>query len=146
MKKIIHGMLIAAGLFCALPAAATEMVYTPINPSFGGNSMNGTFLMSQAEAQNTHKDPSLSSSYSRDPLESFEESLTRRILSNLAGSIVESTFGYGDSELSEGFYQVGDYEIEVTGADTGDVSVTITDDGTGNQTTIVIPSTLGTGL
>ncbi|MEA1832543.1 curli assembly protein CsgF [Methylobacterium durans] len=41
-------------LFCALPvisAQATEQVYRPVSPTFGGNPLNGTFLLSTAQAQ-----------------------------------------------------------------------------------------------
>ena len=33
------------------PALATEQVYHPISPTFGGNPGNGTFLLSTAQAQ-----------------------------------------------------------------------------------------------
>lgn len=35
------------------PAAcnATQLVYHPVNPTFGGNPLNGTYLLSQAQAQ-----------------------------------------------------------------------------------------------
>lgn len=34
-----------------LPAAATEQLYRPVSPTFGGNPLNGTFLLSTAQAQ-----------------------------------------------------------------------------------------------
>lgn len=33
------------------PALATEQVYHPISPTFGGNPLNGPFLLSTAQAQ-----------------------------------------------------------------------------------------------
>ena len=33
------------------PAAASELIYHPVNPTFGGNPLNGSFLLSQAQAQ-----------------------------------------------------------------------------------------------
>jgi curli production assembly/transport component CsgF len=33
------------------PASASEMVYHPVSPSFGGNPLNGSFLLSTAQAQ-----------------------------------------------------------------------------------------------
>src|ERR1700742_1786966 len=33
------------------PAMASEMVYHPVSPSFGGNPLNGSFLLSTAQAQ-----------------------------------------------------------------------------------------------
>ena len=38
---------------------ATELVYTPVNPSFGGNPLNGTWLLNNAQAQNDYDDPDL---------------------------------------------------------------------------------------
>lgn len=34
-----------------LPASATEQVYHPVSPTFGGNPLNGSFLLSTAQAQ-----------------------------------------------------------------------------------------------
>jgi len=33
------------------PVMATEQVYHPVSPTFGGNPLNGTFLLSTAQAQ-----------------------------------------------------------------------------------------------
>jgi curli production assembly/transport component CsgF len=33
------------------PALASELIYHPVNPTFGGNPLNGSFLLSQAQAQ-----------------------------------------------------------------------------------------------
>ena len=33
------------------PALASELVYHPVNPTFGGNPLNGAPLLSQAQAQ-----------------------------------------------------------------------------------------------
>lgn len=35
----------------AFGASASELVYRPINPSFGGDPLNGNWLLSQATAQ-----------------------------------------------------------------------------------------------
>ena len=34
-----------------------ELVYQPINPNFGGNPLNGSYLLNSAQAQNTYTDP-----------------------------------------------------------------------------------------
>lgn len=39
------------------PAAASQLIYTPVNPSFGGNPLNGTFLLNKAQAENNHQPP-----------------------------------------------------------------------------------------
>ena len=40
--------LVALGL---MPASATEQVYHPVSPTFGGSPSNGTFLLSTAQGQ-----------------------------------------------------------------------------------------------
>ena len=131
---------LAAAVSCFQPAFAAQLVYAPINPSFGGNPLNGGFLLNQAEAQNKFKDKKTDASYTRDPMEYFEESLVRRVLNNLANNIVDDAFGGISSELADGFYQFGDYTIEVVTSVGDNVTVTITDLGTGNTTTIDVPN------
>jgi len=43
----------AIGLTAAMmvPASAGQLVYQPTNPTFGGNPLNGTFLLSTAQTQ-----------------------------------------------------------------------------------------------
>lgn len=118
---------------------ATELVYTPVNPSFGGNPINGTYLLNQAQAQDKHKDPN--SVLGRDPMEYFEESLVRRVLNNLATQVIDDAFGAGDAGLTSGFYQFGDYTIDVDASNTDILDVTISDLGSGNTTSIQIPTT-----
>jgi curli production assembly/transport component CsgF len=43
--------LVAIGVNASASAFASEMVYHPVNPTFGGNPLNGTFLLSTAQAQ-----------------------------------------------------------------------------------------------
>jgi curli production assembly/transport component CsgF len=43
--------IIAIGIAVSAPAFASELVYHPVNPTFGGNPLNGTFLLSTAQAQ-----------------------------------------------------------------------------------------------
>ena len=53
MKKITF--ILGAFVF-STSTFASQLVYQPINPSFGGNPMNGSMLMSKAQAQNKHKE------------------------------------------------------------------------------------------
>lgn len=117
---------------------ATELIYQPISPSFGGYPANGPFLLSLADAQNTFKDPNAVARTATNPLDSFSDTLNRRILSILAEKIVNTAFGDTTSALSSGTYIVGDYIIDV---DTSSgVTVVITDPLTGGSTTVTIPT------
>jgi len=52
MRKIGVAFAVAFGsLALSASAFATEQVYHPVNPVFGGNPLNGNFLLSQAQAQ-----------------------------------------------------------------------------------------------
>jgi curli production assembly/transport component CsgF len=47
-----RSLIIGVGIACvATTALAGSLVYTPTNPTFGGNPLNGTFLLSTAQAQ-----------------------------------------------------------------------------------------------
>jgi curli production assembly/transport component CsgF len=51
MNRLL-GVLVAIGLCSGSGAAfAQQQVFHPVNPNFGGNPLNGTFLMQQAQGQ-----------------------------------------------------------------------------------------------
>ncbi len=96
-------------------------------------------LLSSAQAQNTLEDPNASDiedRFGRDPLQDFEESLNRQILSQLSRSLVSDQFG--EEGIQPGSYVLGDYKIDVTEGGEG-IEVVILDESTGNQTTVLIP-------
>lgn len=135
--RAVFAMLL---LFTAATAMGSELVYVPVNPSFGGNPMNGTYLLNSAEAQNTFKDPAAVSAYSRDPLDNFKDNLTRSVLSQIANRIVTSAFGSGTGLTTGGHYQFGNYTIDVITADVSTITVSIADSATGRTTTIEVPA------
>ncbi|MGQ4877914.1 curli assembly protein CsgF [Billgrantia sp. LNSP4103-1] len=47
----------AALLALAGGVQAGELIYRPVNPSFGGDPLLGNHLLNKAQAQDTHKDP-----------------------------------------------------------------------------------------
>lgn len=139
--KIKHLLLILVLSGLAFPAQlfGQDLVFGFKNPAFGGNPYNYQWMLSSAQAQDTYKDVSESSildSYNRDPLQDFEESLNRQILSQLSRKLIESQFGEG--QLSEGTYIIGNYQIEV-GDQGGGLNIVISDLGNGDQTTVFIP-------
>ena len=51
-SKIVFRAACVAGCIGLLtPAFATEQVYHPVSPAFGGNPNNGSFLLSTAQSQ-----------------------------------------------------------------------------------------------
>ena len=51
MPRTSHSFMLALlTLIACTTVGATEIVYTPINPSFGGNPLNGTWLLNNAQS------------------------------------------------------------------------------------------------
>ena len=114
---------------------AEDMVYQPINPSFGGNPFNSAHLLGIANAQNKFKDKSSGSGSSEADI--FARQLQSRLLSALSSQIVEAIFG--ENPQQQGTIEFGGQTIEfVRGLD--QVTLTITNDESGEVTTIVIPT------
>jgi curli production assembly/transport component CsgF len=123
------------GAFAAGPTLAQDMVYQPIDPSFGGNPFNSAHLLGIANAQNDYKDPAAQQSNSQADV--FARQLQSRLLSALSSQIVDAIFGENPQE--SGTISFGGQTIDFVRSLT-EVTLTITDDGTGEVTTIVIPT------
>lgn len=82
-------------LIAAQQSHGSELVYRPVNPSFGGNPINGNYLLANAQAQNDHPSPVSSSSpfSQRTALDRFTDSLESRLLNQLIGDIGEGNAG-----------------------------------------------------
>jgi len=58
-----HGIRAAAlsagalAVLTAVPALAGQLIYTPVNPTFGGNPLNGSYLLSKAQAEKSYALP-----------------------------------------------------------------------------------------
>ncbi len=74
---------------------SSELIYQAVNPNFGGNALNGNFLMSVANSQNTYTDPDRrESSYERpSDIDRFTSSLQSRLLSQLLTDLGEDNTG-----------------------------------------------------
>ena len=139
MKRLV--VYLICGAICALflananTARASELVYTPINPSFGGSPLNGQWLLNSAQAQNKFTE---SYEWRREPLEEFQDMLTRQILYRMSRNIIDEAFGEYGEALQPGHYEVGDYTIDIS-TDGVVITVVMVDTVTGNMTTIEVP-------
>lgn len=110
---------------------ATELVYTPVNPAFGGNPLNGSWLLNNAQAQNDHDDPNSRSSASarQSALERFTSSLESRLLSQMLTNIEEGNTGSltTDSFIINMIDDSGQLTIMITDRATGEVSEVVVD-------------------
>lgn len=146
-----RAMLVAAalcGLVVAMPAAfAGDLVYTPINPSFGGNPLNSSHLLGTANAQRTAtaRDKNELSggggtggdgtSTGSSDAELFVRQLQGRLLSALASQVTEAIFGANPEDY--GTIKFGDTIIEFDQRSGSEIRLVITD--TTGVTEIVVP-------
>lgn len=130
MKKIPLAACLGLASVCLLtPVQATELVYTPVNPSFGGNPLNGSWLLANAQAQNDHDDPDLENSSSgTTALQRFTSQLESRLLSQLLSNIESGNTG---SLTTDSFL------IDIVDVD-GSLSINITDRLTGEVAEVVV--------
>ena len=127
----------AAVLCVFLPAAgfAGDIIYTPINPSFGGSPLNGSFLRSMADAQKSPERQESSADATQEQVQRFVASLQSRLLSEVSRQVADAIFGENPQE--SGRVVFGDTSVTfLRGLET--VSLTISDPLTGD-TTIEIP-------
>ncbi len=104
-------------------AQATELVHHFENPSFGGNPLNGTFLMNQADQQNKFKDPAQTRNNSpsqKSDLERFKERLQQSILNRVSQSATSDLFDQNGNII------LGSHlSFDLNGDGAGDFSVTV---------------------
>lgn len=122
----------------ATPAAAQDLVYQPINPSFGGNPFNSSHLLSIANAVNDHEPPGRASSTSRRTgiTDVFARQLQSRLLSELSRDITDAIFGENAQESGEVVF--GSQRVTFFRT-LENVNVTIADSETGTVNEFSVP-------
>lgn len=131
MKTIISTIFIL--LFASTTGFAQQLVYTPVNPNFGGNPLNYSGLLASANAQNKFDDNKNSSSSSL--LDNFSETVKRQILSQLSRGLFDDNKNL--ENLEEGTFEIGDLIISIDETRTGTV-IRIIDNKTGETTEIIL--------
>ena len=115
-------------------AVAGDLIYQPINPSFGGDPFNSSHLLGIAQAQNQFDNQSFSQV---DPIDRFADDIERRILGEAAREITDRIFGENPEDT--GNFTVGSNQIAFE--QVGDeVLLTLTDLNTGAETVLTIPA------
>lgn len=118
----------------ATPAYASDLIYQPLNPSFGGNPFNSSHLLGVANAINNYRDPRATTS--SDPAQQFLRTLQSRLLSTLASQITDVIFGENAQE--SGTIRFGDQQISFARGLT-EITLTIVNDADGTSTEIIVP-------
>jgi curli production assembly/transport component CsgF len=120
-------------------AGATELVYVPVNPHFGGSPNNAPGLLASASATNKHGLQSGlgGSSLNQTPLQQFNQTLERMVLSQLASSATSKLMGQ-DGKLIPGTFTTENFIITVTDLGGGILRVTTTEKATGVVTSFEV--------
>ena len=131
-----------APLLLAFPlaAAAGPLVYTPVNPAFGGNPLNGPNLLNEANAQNKLTDPNASSLFGRagtSQLDLFNQRLQSLILDRIATSLSSSLFD-ANGNLQPGTVETSTFIINIVDQGNGMLLITTTDKTTGASSSFQI--------
>lgn len=126
-----HQTLAMSLLLLAMPLHAGELIYQPINPSFGGNPLNGSYLLNKAQVQDTHDDPD---AFAFDSL-----SDTQLFINDLRNSLVSDAITDAVDTAEPGRSSVIDsaqLRIEVVSNGNGGFSMQVLDRATGETTVI----------
>jgi len=139
MKKLA----ILAFALAPLAGSATELVYTPTNPAFGGSPLNGPHLLNSANSQNKLTDPNAPSFFGRtsqSQLDLFNQRLQSLILDRIATSLTGSLFD-ANGNLQPGHVETSTFIIDIVDLGNNRLLITTTDKNTGASTSFEISTT-----
>jgi curli production assembly/transport component CsgF len=100
------------------------------NPNFGGNPNNGAFMLNEAQAQNSYKDPSFKDLGVDTPsaLDNFTQAIQSQILGGLLTNI---------NTGKPGRMVTNDFIVDIANRD-GQLQLNVTDRKTGKTSTIQV--------
>jgi curli production assembly/transport component CsgF len=134
IKRLLVFIALSLCFFSSEHAAA-DLIYKPINPSFGGDAFNSNHLQGLANSQNSFAQKK--SSTTQSTTERFLSMLQSRLYSALASQVADAIFG--DNAQPSGTLVFDDQQITFFNTGT-EIQLTITDFGTGQVTNIVVPT------
>lgn len=139
LSRHVAGLLL---LGCATSfTQATELIYYPINPSFGGNPMYGSVLLNSAQATNKHTEDNFDQDTfgieEKSAIDQFNETLERSIISRLASSASSKIMDV-EGNFIPGTVETQNFTISVADAGGGFLQITTTDRFTGAVTTLQV--------
>lgn len=130
---------LAGACVVGAPAIASEQIYRPISPGFGGSPFNTDYVFGTAEkAQSNPNGKSDRNGFSsrQSTLDAFTQSLQARLLGQISDDIVTAIFG--ENAREEGRFEVAGTVVEFQRR--GDqIHLTITDTVRGQSTEIDVP-------
>jgi curli production assembly/transport component CsgF len=127
--RITHAVL--ALLLISPLSWGGSMTFQFTNPNFGGNPQNGAFLLNEAQAQNSYKDPSFDDNFGIETpsaLDNFTQAIQSQILGGLLTNI---------NTGKPGRMVTNDFIVDIANSD-GQLQLNVTDRKTGKVSTIQV--------
>lgn len=132
-------LIVSATLAGGGVAAAGSLVYTPINPQFGGNPNNGGWMLQAATAQNDYarqqQQSQSAGASSLTPGQIFAQQLTSQLYSSLANKITQAIFGPNAQPSGTFSFEGTTIQYQLVG---GNIQITINDGQT--ISTVTVPA------
>jgi curli production assembly/transport component CsgF len=126
----------AACMFlCSINTAQADLIYRPINPSFGGDPFNSNHLQGLAGTQNEFKPDSKTKPQSAT--DRFLSMLQSRLYSSLAGQVADAIFG--ENAQPTGTIVFDDQQVSFSNNGV-EIEITILNFSTGEVTNITVPT------
>lgn len=143
MVKIRKISLVFIFTVLSMHVDASQIIYQPINPNFGGNPLNSTLLLQQATVNNHFlTSPSTSnlinSNKSADFSKQVRESLLSALESQAAQIAVNSILGTNGQSQNQGTVNIAGTLIQFQRLN-GQININITDGTNGGTTQISVP-------
>lgn len=126
MKLSVRSVSGLAALAVSFSVAASPLVYTPVNPSFGGSPLNGSVLLNEAQATNKTTAPTNPDA----ALQSFNTSLQSLLLTRLKNAMLRNVTD-ANGNLQPGTVDTTNFTIKVTQISPGVLELTTTSKITG---------------
>ena len=141
----LTGLLLTCAAFTGMPAAARDLVYTPISPSFGGSPLNGAYVLGLATANNSRFTESPEAKKQRreqeaalgggSPADQFSRQITSSLLSQIATTIGQQIIG--ENARDSGTFNLNGTVVNFNRVG-GQINIDIAEP-TGGRTNIQIP-------
>lgn len=117
-------------VMASLSVQAGELVYQPLNPSFGGDPFMGSYLLGKAQAQDTNKDPNTRDFTPTSATERLIQSLESRLISQLISDV-------SSGNVTQGSFDSDEFGVVVSD-EGGQLVVRVVDKITGDVTNISV--------
>jgi len=130
-KKMLAAISVASCMLVSTAnISAGELIYRPINPSFGGDPLNGSYLLNKAQAQDNNKDPNMPDFGSFNETDMFLQDLRNTLVSEAITDAVEGEAG------RTSLIESSNLRVRVESLGGGGFRMNILDRRTGEQTTV----------